>query len=171
GEGRGIEKIDRQIHLGNHDGQDEHEKVASVDEENRGVTGINEPGEPANHNQPIEIDSKVDDSSDDPRTDNTLYSHWLIEVKKQRHEGDMAFPWSTFGYSLTSFPFSLQFADLVGIYGVSFVLVLLNVLLFHSLKDRRYIVAWLLIVAALNAYNTFRWFRGIGTTVGSIEVA
>ena len=95
---------------------------------------------------------------------------WVIS-ERLRAYGDMAFPWSTFGYSLTSFPFFLQFADLVGIYGVSFVLVLLNVLLFHSLKDRRYAVAWLLIVAALNAYNTFRWFRGIGTQLGSIEVA
>ena len=75
---------------------------------------------------------------------------WVIS-ERLRAYGDMAFPWSTFGYSLTSFPFFLQFADLVGIYGVSFVLVLLNVLLFHSLKDRRYIVAWLLTQRAIES--------------------
>ncbi|HEY8132692.1 MAG TPA: apolipoprotein N-acyltransferase, partial [Thermoanaerobaculia bacterium] len=85
--------------------------------------------------------------------------------------GDIAFPWSTFGYSLTAFPFFLQFADVVGVYGVSFVLVLLNVLLFRAIRNRRYAVVWLLLFCALNAYNAFRWFRGAGAPAGYVDVA
>jgi len=95
---------------------------------------------------------------------------WVIS-ERLRAYGDIGFPWSTFGYSLTAFPFFLQFADVVGVYGVSFVLVLLNVLLFRAIRDRRYAVAWLLVFCAVNAYNAFRWFGGIGQPAGYIDVA
>ena len=95
---------------------------------------------------------------------------WVVS-ERLRGYGDIAFPWSTFGYSLTAFPFFLQFADVVGVYGVSFVLVLLNVLLFRAIRDRRYAVAWVLLFCAVNAYNAFRWFWGPGAPAGYINVA
>ena len=85
---------------------------------------------------------------------------WVVS-ERLRASGDMAFPWSTFGYALTSYPFFLQFADLVGVYGVSFVLVLLNVLLFRALRDRRYAIAWLALLCLVNGYNAYRWNRGV----------
>ena len=102
---------------------------------------------------------------------------WVVS-ERLRCYGDLSFPWSTFGYALTSVPFFLQFADLVGVYGVSFILVLLNVLLFHAIKNyraranvRRYVVGWLVVVAAISAYDAFRWFRGIGAPAGDLQVA
>ena len=102
---------------------------------------------------------------------------WVVS-ERLRCYGDLSFPWSTFGYALTSVPFFLQFADLVGVYGVSFVLVLLNVLLFHAIRNyrartnvRTYVVAWLIVFGAINLYNAFRWFRGIGAPAGDLQVA
>jgi apolipoprotein N-acyltransferase len=95
---------------------------------------------------------------------------WVVS-ERLRAYGDMAFPWSSFGYSLTAFPFFLQFADVVGVYGVSFVLVLLNVLLFRAIRKPRYAIAWLLVFCAVNAYNAFRWVRGIGAPAGYLNVA
>src|SRR2546428_10047679 len=83
---------------------------------------------------------------------------WVVS-ERLRCYGDLSFPWSTFGYALTPVPFFLQFADLVGVYGVSFFLVLLNVLFFHAMKNyrtranvRAYVVAWLAVFAAITAY-------------------
>ncbi|PYQ28256.1 MAG: hypothetical protein DMF57_17660, partial [Acidobacteria bacterium] len=102
---------------------------------------------------------------------------WVVS-ERLRCYGDLSFPWSTFGYALTSVPFFLQFADLVGVYGVSFILVLLNVLLFHAIKNyraranvRTHVIAWLVVVAGISAYDAFRWFRGIGAPAGDLQVA
>jgi apolipoprotein N-acyltransferase len=115
---------------------------------------------------------------------------WVV-CERLRAHGDLAFPWTPFGYGLTKFPFLLQFADIVGIYGVSFWLVVLNVLLFEVIRvpgqpppradlkvgateparRRRYAVIWLLVFGAVNLYNAFRWFRGIGPTSGQLQVA
>ena len=94
---------------------------------------------------------------------------WVVS-ERLRASGDIGFPWSTFGYALTSCPFCLQFADVVGVYGVSFVLVLLNVLLFRAMGDRRYLIPWAAILCVVNFYNGFRWYRGIDPA-GSIDVA
>jgi apolipoprotein N-acyltransferase len=102
---------------------------------------------------------------------------WVI-CERLRCYGDLSFPWCTFGYSLTRFPFLLQFADLTGIYGVSFWLVVLNVLLFEAMracrqpaKWRKYVIAWVFVFGSVNLYNAFRWFKGIGPPSGQITVA
>ena len=95
---------------------------------------------------------------------------WVIS-ERLRASGDIAFPWSTFGYSLTSYPFFLQFADIVGVYGVSFVLVLLNVLLFHAIRDRRYAIVWVAVFGIVNGYNAYRWYHGVGGPAGEVNVA
>ena len=102
---------------------------------------------------------------------------WVI-CERLRCYGDLSFPWYTFGYSLTRFPFLLQFADLTGIYGVSLWLVVLNVLLFEALHARRqgarwrkYVIVWLFVFGSLNLYNAWRWFNGIGQPSGQLAVA
>jgi apolipoprotein N-acyltransferase len=94
-----------------------------------------------------------------------------------RGYGDMAFPWGNLGCSLTGFPFLIQFADIAGVFGVSFWLVLLNALLFEAIsarrdpvRCRRLAVAWVAVFGLVNLYNTVRWFRGI-TPAGYQEVA
>ncbi len=102
---------------------------------------------------------------------------WVV-CERLRAYGDLSFPWTPFGYALTKFPFLLQFADLVGIYGVSFWLVVLNVLLFEAIRAReqparrrKYLVLWLLVFGSVSLYNALRWFRGIGPPSGHLEVA
>jgi apolipoprotein N-acyltransferase len=101
-----------------------------------------------------------------------------ITCERLRAVGDTAFPWSALGYSLTNFPFLAQFADLVGVYGVSFWLVVLNVLLFetilagrHTARRRKYVVLFLIVFGGVNIYNAVRWFQGIGPVSGQIRVA
>lgn len=102
---------------------------------------------------------------------------WVV-CERLRAYGDLAFPWSAFGYALTRFPFFLQFADLVGIYGVSFWLVAVNVLVFQAVKNyptptkfRSYLLLWLVVFGTVNLYNGFRWFRGIDRSSGYLEAS
>jgi apolipoprotein N-acyltransferase len=85
-----------------------------------------------------------------------------------RGYGDLGFPWCALGYSLTRFPFMLQIADLTGVFGVSFWLVLINVLLYGFWKVRRdpilrtrWVVACGLLFAIAIAYDSLRWFGPI----------
>jgi apolipoprotein N-acyltransferase len=101
-----------------------------------------------------------------------------VACERLRGYGDLAFPWTNFGYSLTKFPFFLQFADLVGIYGVSFWLVVLNVILFEAIRSgsgsvqrRKYVTLWLALFGSVNLYNAVRWFQGAGPVTGHLNVA
>ena len=101
-----------------------------------------------------------------------------VACERLRSYGDLAAPWTNFGYSLTRFPFLLQFADIVGIYGVSFWLITLNVALFAAIRTRhqrtecrRYMLLCLVVFSAVNLYNTMRWFGGVGPVGGHVNVA
>src|SRR5215472_11879286 len=101
-----------------------------------------------------------------------------VACERLRSYGDLSAPWTNLGYSLTRFPFLLQFADVVGIYGVSFWLVTLNVLLFEAIRARRqpaqfrrYAIIWLLFFGGVNLYNAVRWFQGVGLITGHVNVA
>lgn len=50
----------------------------------------------------------------------------LFEVARSR--GELAFPWGLLGYSLSDHPALLQSADVWGVFGLSFVIVLINAL-------------------------------------------
>lgn len=45
------------------------------------------------------------------------------------------FGWSLLGYSQASFSYIIQFADVIGVYGISFFIILINMLLYYWLKD------------------------------------
>jgi len=47
------------------------------------------------------------------------------------------FPWENLGYSQYRYLPLIQIADLTGVYGVSFLIVLVNVLIFHALTHRQ----------------------------------
>jgi apolipoprotein N-acyltransferase len=101
-----------------------------------------------------------------------------VACERLRAYGDLAAPWTNIGYSLTNVPFFLQFADIVGIYGVSFWLVTLNVLLFAAIQARRqpaqlrkYAALWLAVFGVVNLYNAARWIRGVGPIAGHVNVA
>lgn len=50
--------------------------------------------------------------------------------------GELGFPWLCFGYSQARYPVIMQQASLYGIFGVTFWLVLVNVLVYKTLKSR-----------------------------------
>lgn len=100
-----------------------------------------------------------------------------VACERLRGYGDMSFPWCTLGYSLTRFPFIVQFADLAGVFGISFWLVLLNTLLYGAWKARRepasrrkYLPAFCLVFVAAAVYDALRWFSPLPSN-GSREVA
>ncbi|MCC7430229.1 apolipoprotein N-acyltransferase [bacterium] len=49
--------------------------------------------------------------------------------------GHLAFPWVRFGYSMSYYPAIVQTADLIGINGITFWLLLVNVFIFEVLKN------------------------------------
>ncbi len=51
----------------------------------------------------------------------------LVELVRSR--GELAFPWGVMGYTLSDHPQLLQSAELWGVYGLSFVIVLVNALI------------------------------------------
>lgn len=47
--------------------------------------------------------------------------------------GDTGFPWNLLGHTLTEYPEIIQYASITGVFGVSFVIVWVNVLLFKAM--------------------------------------
>ncbi len=58
----------------------------------------------------------------------------ILEVARSR--GELAFPWGVLGYSLTDQPALLQTAEFAGVFGVSFLIVLVNALVAGSVAAR-----------------------------------
>jgi apolipoprotein N-acyltransferase len=69
------------------------------------------------------------------------------------------FPWALLGYSLYRHPALIQVADITGVYGISFLIVLVNVALSELIGDRRDlrpVLAAGLVLAAVFAYGEYR---------------
>lgn len=69
------------------------------------------------------------------------------------------FPWALLGYSQYRVLPLLQFADITGVYGISFLIVLVNTALFELLQDRRRypaLIAALLLTGGALAYGTIK---------------
>ncbi|HXV14611.1 MAG TPA: apolipoprotein N-acyltransferase [Candidatus Krumholzibacteria bacterium] len=81
----------------------------------------------------------------------------LMEIARSR--GELAFPWGLIGYSLSDHPALLQTADVWGVFGLSFVVVLVNALLAGSATARGpRAKAWCGLFAGLIAGST--WLYG-----------
>ncbi len=61
---------------------------------------------------------------------------WVV-VELLRARGEMGFPWASLGYALCEYPTFIQLASLTSVYGVSFVLVVVNALLYDGLVSRK----------------------------------
>ena len=101
-----------------------------------------------------------------------------VAAERLRGYGDLAFPWSNLGCSLTNVPLVIQFADIVGVFGVSFWLVLLNALLFEMIIARRsqrsffkHAIAYLVIAGSVILYDAVRWFGKPAEPLSYKEVA
>jgi apolipoprotein N-acyltransferase len=72
--------------------------------------------------------------------------------------GELGFPWLSLGYSQARYPAVIQQAALYGVYGVSFWLVLVNVVLFKLLRTRqwKYLIAAVLVFGGPLVYGFLR---------------
>ena len=59
-----------------------------------------------------------------------------------RTSGQMSFPWSHIGYTLGSYLPMIQITSWVGVFGLSFLIILTNVLIFNALKTKRKLFLW-----------------------------
>lgn len=68
------------------------------------------------------------------------------------------FPINLLGYSQSSFTALIQFADVFGVYGISFVIVVINFLLFYWIynKNKRYLITAFIIISILLIYGFIR---------------
>ena len=66
------------------------------------------------------------------------------------------FGWNLLGYSQTSFLYIIQFADIFGVYGISFLIIFINMLLyywFNDLKGKKFILYVLCLFSILFIYG------------------
>ena len=68
------------------------------------------------------------------------------------------FPINLLGYSQSCFTQIIQIADICGVYGISFIIVLINVFLFYWLymRDRKYLITVFIIISLLLIYGFVR---------------
>ncbi len=62
-----------------------------------------------------------------------------------------AFPWMIYGNSQTCYPSLIQYADITSVYGVSFWVAAVNIVLYRIIKRPRSLVDWTLIAALFAA--------------------
>ena len=63
--------------------------------------------------------------------------------------GPLNFPWHNVGYSLADHYYLIQFADIFGIYGISFLLLIFNILIFKIFSGQVKMVIFLIIILLL----------------------
>ncbi len=69
------------------------------------------------------------------------------------------FPWALLGYSQYRHPALIQITDIVGVYGISFLVVLVNVVIARLIEDRkdlRPLMAAAVVLAAVLGYGSYR---------------
>lgn len=87
------------------------------------------------------------------------------------------FGWNLLGYSQSHFNYFIQISDLTGVYGVSFIIILINMLLYYWLKDskeKRFLYAAIIIFVLILFYgyartNKFFDFYGDKLSVGIVQ--
>ena len=68
------------------------------------------------------------------------------------------FPWNLIGYSQTPFLYFIQISDIFSVYGVSFIIVLINVMIFCSIKEKRLLplIAVFIVFLSVISYGFIR---------------
>lgn len=97
----------------------------------------------------------------------------LTALEYIRGTGEIGFPWLALGYSQARYPIVIQQSSVFGLYGLSFWLVFLNVLVYKIIANRnyRYVVAVILLIAAPVVYGVLRMqpLRGTSVAVGIVQ--
>ena len=89
--------------------------------------------------------------------DSSLFPSWLslpslwVVLEWLRGKLVTGFPWNLMAYSQGDVGWLRQIADITGAYGVSWLIVLVNVLIARAFIRRKDIIGWLCLVVALSA--------------------
>ncbi|MDR1196532.1 MAG: apolipoprotein N-acyltransferase [Endomicrobium sp.] len=69
-------------------------------------------------------------------------------------------PWLIVGYSQYLFVYLIQIAEFTGIYGISFLIMLINGLLYFAIADKKksYAIAALVLLSAVTAFGVSRYY-------------
>lgn len=73
----------------------------------------------------------------------------LVALEYVRSIGDIGFPWGVLGYTQTSYLPAIQLASIFGVWGVSFWIVVVNILAYQSLRALVSRTSWLRPVLCL----------------------
>lgn len=81
--------------------------------------------------------------------------------------GELGFPWLSLGYSQARSPIIIQQASIYGVYGISFWLVFINVLIYKSITLRKvqYILSCAFVIVLPLMYGHFRMKEPLGELV------
>ncbi|MFH1450206.1 MAG: apolipoprotein N-acyltransferase [bacterium] len=83
---------------------------------------------------------------------------WVL-IEDLRSSGTLGFPWGVIGYSQSKNTTLIQIADLVGVFGISFMVILVNSLLFEVMTkklEKKYLLVIPLIFLFLTIYGKIR---------------
>ncbi|MCK4358294.1 MAG: apolipoprotein N-acyltransferase [Candidatus Cloacimonetes bacterium] len=63
--------------------------------------------------------------------------------------GPLNFPWHNVGYSLANYYYLIQFADIFGIYGISFIVLIINILIYRIFSGKFKDITFIIIIFML----------------------
>ena len=78
-----------------------------------------------------------------------LFPFLIVFIEWIRSFGAMGFPWSNIALSQSKYIYFIQFIDITGTYGVSFIIISFNVILYNGIKkkiDLKYALSFILFV-------------------------
>ncbi len=83
-----------------------------------------------------------------------------VAIEYSQAYTDLAFPWNHLGYTQSYFTNLIQFAEYTGVYGVSFWVVLLNVMIWMALAKAKHLGGGLRWVATVVILLLLPWLHG-----------
>ena len=75
--------------------------------------------------------------NDKTRFGGVLFPFLIVSIEWIRSFGAMGFPWSNIALSQSKYIYFIQFIDITGTYGVSFIIISFNVILYNGIKKKR----------------------------------
>ncbi|RKZ33676.1 apolipoprotein N-acyltransferase [bacterium] len=91
----------------------------------------------------------------------------FVGIEFIRSYGKLGFPWMNLSYTMTKYPVLIQFADIVGSFGISFWIVAINVcvyfLLIHPFRWKFWVsgIAMLILLFGAYGYGTYKMRKNI----------
>ena len=69
-------------------------------------------------------------------TGSILFPFLIVSIEWFRSFGPLGFPWANLALSQSKYNFFIQFIDFTGSYGISFIVIILNVIFYHIIQNK-----------------------------------